>query len=857
MTLSAGTAIDTYEIVGQLGAGGMGEVYRARDRKLDRDVALKILPAEYSASAEHLRRFEQEARAASALNHPSIITIYEIGQSRDIAFIAMELVEGRDLRDLLAEGPMPLKQALRIAGRAAEGLAAAHERGIVHRDLKPENLMITTDGYVKVLDFGLAKLVHPLSPNDSTLPHTTPGAVFGTVGYMSPEQASGKATDYRSDQFSFGVILFEMLVRRRPFDRNTAPETLTAIIREEHPRLRDIDAALPPELERIVDRLLRKDPADRYASTRDLARDLREVRDALTNPSGRRSGSHAAPGLKKRGRIAAIAAAAVAAVAGIAYMTMHPPTPTTTPPRFRSVAVLPFRDMSPSKDAQTFTDGLSEMITTRLAKSKSIRVVSPFGGAEIPETATLKEIAERRGADIVLRGGVQRTNNELRVTYALLDPNGTQLGGDTITASTADLFAAEDMVAESILRQLGAAPDTAAQPRHDSLESPDDQKQYVEAVGLMRRIKGPATTQQAVRQLEALLVKARDSALVNAALARALVLHYDQTKNAAFAEQANIYATRAASIDASLPDVHVTLGDVRRIGGKFEEARAEYEKAAALRANYPEALLGLAETYDKLGRSAPAEHYYSETIRIAPDWPSAYAKFGGYWFNRGQSDKAVANFRRMAELMPDSPRGYSNLGAVYFATAKYDDAIAAFEHAILIDPKYATGYSNLGSCHYFVGKFAEAASDFEHATSLRPDNYLLWANLGDARRWDGANAKLTRDAYETAVSKARNALAVNANDALVHAVIASSLAKLGRHDDAKREADRALSIDPTNYDALYHAAVAAHLRGDDAAAIAWLGRAVRAGYSPSNAEHDPEWKSLRSRTDFRDALKPS
>src|SRR3954465_14577589 len=194
----------------------MGEVYRARDRKLDREVALKILPREYATSAEHLRRFEQEARAASALNHPGIITIYEIGQHDDIAFIAMELVEGRDLRDVMTEGALPLRQALRIGGRAADGLAAAHERGIVHRDLKPENLMITADGYVKVLDFGLAKLAKPMSANDTTLPHTTPGAVFGTVGYMSPEQASGKVSDYRSDQFSFGVILYEMITRRRP-----------------------------------------------------------------------------------------------------------------------------------------------------------------------------------------------------------------------------------------------------------------------------------------------------------------------------------------------------------------------------------------------------------------------------------------------------------------------------------------------------------------------------------------------------------------------------------------------------------------------------------------------------------------
>ncbi|MGZ7041005.1 MAG: protein kinase domain-containing protein, partial [Thermoanaerobaculia bacterium] len=824
-----------------------------RDRKLDRDVALKILPREYGASPEHLRRFEQEARAASALNHPSIITIYEIGRHDDIAYIAMELVQGRDLRDLLAEGRMPLKQALRIAGRATEGLAAAHERGIVHRDLKPENVMITSDGFVKVLDFGLAKLVRPLSPNDSTLPHTTPGAVFGTVGYMSPEQASGKLTDFRSDQFSFGVILYEMITLKRPFDRNTAPETLTAIIREDPPRMASTDPTVPAELQRIVDRCLQKDPADRYASTRDLARDLREARDALTNPSGRRSGSHLVPRAVPVRRIGAIAAAAIV-VAGAAYLATRPHTP-VTPPSVRSVAVLPFRDLSPAKDAQLFTDGLSEMITTRLAQSSSIRVVSPFGGAEIPETATLKEIADRRGADVLLRGGVQRNAGQLRVTFALLDPNGTQLGGDTVTAPSADLFAAQDLVTDRILHLLGVQRRVAPAQKRDTLESPEDQKSYIEAMGLIHRIRDNASTEDAVRRLEALLVNARDSALVNAALARALVLRYSQTRNNAFVEQATVYATRAASIDPSLPDVHVTLGDLRKNAGQLGDAATEYQKAADLRPNYPDALLGLAETYDKMGRGGQAERAYAQVLHLSPDWPSAYAKFGGYWFTRGSYDKAIPMFRRMTELMPDSARGFSNLGSAYLASGKYDAAISALQRAIRLDPKSATTLANLGTCHYFLGQYANASDYLEQAAALKPQNYIVWANLGDARRWTPGNEKKAGEAFENAVRTGKQALTVNPNDALAHAIVGSSLAKLGRHDEAKREIDAALQIDPTNSDALYHAAVSAHLRGDDPSALGWLNRAVRAGYGAANAERDPEWNAVRSRPEFREALK--
>src|SRR5947209_8049653 len=287
LNLAPGTTVGPYEIVAPIGGGGMGEVYRARDKRLDREVAIKILLPELASRGEHVRRFEQEARAASSLNHPNIVTIYDVGFEGELAYIAMELIQGQDLRAMAAKAPVTLNQAVRIISKVADGLAAAHDRGIVHRDLKPENIIISTGGYlsnsghVKILDFGLAKLVRPLSPNDTTLPHTQPGAVFGTVGYMSPEQASGLEADFRTDHFSLGVILFEMLTGRRPFNEPTAAETMAAIIRDPVPPVSQLNPAVPQELERITMRLLSKEPRDRYGSTIDLARDLRELRDVL------------------------------------------------------------------------------------------------------------------------------------------------------------------------------------------------------------------------------------------------------------------------------------------------------------------------------------------------------------------------------------------------------------------------------------------------------------------------------------------------------------------------------------------------------------------------------------------------
>ena len=287
MTLVAGSRLGPYEILGPLGAGGMGEVYRARDARLGREVALKVLPAELSEDRDRLSRFEQEARSASALNHPNIVTVHDIGRSDSTSWIAMELVDGRTLRELSAVGALPVRRVLAIACQVAEGLAKAHAAGIVHRDLKPENVMVSKDGFVKILDFGLAKLVEPQSGGVSVMPtlarpETHPGVVMGTVGYMSPEQASGEPLDFRSDQFSFGSILYEVATGRKPFQRKTAAETMSAIIREDPEPIGKAHPEVPPPLRWIVERCLAKDPEERYVSTRDLARELAGVRDHVS-----------------------------------------------------------------------------------------------------------------------------------------------------------------------------------------------------------------------------------------------------------------------------------------------------------------------------------------------------------------------------------------------------------------------------------------------------------------------------------------------------------------------------------------------------------------------------------------------
>jgi len=323
MQISPGSRLGPYEVSSLLGAGGMGEVYRARDTKLGRDVALKVLPAEVSSDPERRRRFEAEARSASALNHPNIVTVYDIGSSDSTIYVAMEMVEGKTLRELILSEPLPVRKLLEIGVQIAEGLAKAHAAGIVHRDLKPENLMVSRDGYVKILDFGLAKLVEPLSGTEDlsalptmAAPATQPGTILGTVGYMSPEQASGGSMDFRSDQFAFGSILYEMAAGRRAFQRKTGAETLAAIIREEPEPVGQLNPNAPAPVRWIVERCLAKDPEERYASTKDLARDLRSVRDHLSETSG--AGPAVALAPVRFRRSAWLLPAALALVAGAA-----------------------------------------------------------------------------------------------------------------------------------------------------------------------------------------------------------------------------------------------------------------------------------------------------------------------------------------------------------------------------------------------------------------------------------------------------------------------------------------------------------------------------------------------------------
>jgi len=437
MTVSPGSRLGPYEILAPLGAGGMGEVWRARDTRLAREVAIKVLPAEVAADPSRLKRFEKEARSASALNHPNIVTIYDIGSSDSVSYIAMELVEGKTLRELLFGGALPVKRVLSIGAQVAEALSRAHEVGIVHRDLKPENVMVTKDGLAKILDFGLAKLTEPepergqesVSPTVSA--GTEPGVVMGTVSYMSPEQALGKPVDFRSDQFSFGSMLYEMTTGRRAFARRSAPETLTAIIREEPEPVASLSPQTPAPLRWIVERCLAKDPEDRYASTKDLARELATVRDHLTEASGP---SPVAPA-PRRIRVAGLLVLAVVRAAFVGVFLLARQVGDRPPPSFRQLTFRSGEVNHPrfASDGQTIVYSATwgaeplSIFSTRTGGVESRALGAP--GADLLSISASGEMLVLRDgtlARVSMTGGGERELLE-GVLDAAWAPNGTDI----------------------------------------------------------------------------------------------------------------------------------------------------------------------------------------------------------------------------------------------------------------------------------------------------------------------------------------------------------------------------------------------------------------------------------------------
>jgi serine/threonine protein kinase/tetratricopeptide (TPR) repeat protein len=663
-----GTRLGPYEVVAQIGAGGMGEVYCARDTRLGREVAIKLLPAEFSDDPERLRRFEQEARAVAALSNPHILALFDVGTHEGSPYLVTELLEGESLRERLQAGPLTPRKATEVGAEIAQGLAAAHEKGIVHRDLKPANVFITKDGYVKILDFGIAKLVASRNlgePAQATtvVEATAGGTTLGTVGYMSPEQVRGQSVDHRTDIFSFGCVLYEMLSGERAFSRDTAADTTSAILHEDPPPLAGMGREIPPAIEGIVTRCLEKSREDRFQSARDLAHDL-----SATTPdtSPARPASVVASTRQRRLVGPALAGLAVLATVGVLVLKLKPEGPSARAPGPPKIVVLPFENLGAPSDAY-FASGMAEEITSRLANVHGLGVISRTSAGEYNRRGkTVKQIGKDLGVEFLLEGSVRWEHGAGRESRVRITPqlirvaDDTHVWADRYDRVIADVFAIQSEVAESVVKAMGVAllPHEQAALKEISTSDLEAYNLYLRGLELSRLSQDRTDLEASLRLYEAAIDRDPRFARALAGLSRMHLLmyffYYDRGSQRIL--KARETAERAVELRPDLAETHIAFGWYLYMG-LLDYPRALDEFAAAL--------------------------------RIQPKNSDALFGIGTMLRRQGRWTEAAQETSRAAELDPRNAVLIDGLGDTYVYDRRYADADRAYGDAIALNPQWA------------------------------------------------------------------------------------------------------------------------------------------------------------------------
>ena len=830
----------------------MGEVYRARDTRLGRDVAIKVLPESFARDPARAARFEREARLLAAINHPAIGAIYGAEEFDSLRCIIMELVPGETLAEKLARGPIPLEETCDLARQIAEALEAAHERGVIHRDLKPSNIKVTPEGKVKVLDLGLAKATESPSSDAGmsdtptvSLEQTREGTILGTVEFMSPEQARGKQVDKRTDIWAFGCILYEMLSRQRAFTGETITDVLAAIVSKE-PDWSRLPAATPQRLRELLSRCLQKDANKRLRDIGDARTELERAR--LAEPEERGSAT------ALRWRRASATAVALVLAAGAAWMLLrNRGAPTGSPMGEKSLVVLPASIASDSPGGQLVGDGLVETLSVRLNEVSGIQVVTPAAAVAASDHNTDPFGAARSvGASLVVRSSVVRSGERVRMIFSVWNVRTrAQVAGGMVDGSASDLFGLLDQLAENVAAKL-RLPRPARKAPPAGLETANEQERYMQALGALQRYDRPASIDKALGLLEILVKERPASPLVQAALGRAALAKFNETRDSHWIDRASGAVTRARELAASTPEVEVTLGELRLRTGQSKEAVAAFERALSAQPNSFDALLGLARACEANGEIARAEATYRRAVKLQPSYFGGYSKLAGFYYNHGRFSEAAENFRRVTELTPDNAKAFANLGGVLMQLGRLDQALEVFRKSVALAPT-DLAWSNIGTLEYYEWHFTAAADAYEKALALQPDHYETWANLGDARLFQGQDRRAA-EAYERSAALSRKELETNPEEGHVHSYLALALAKLGKIAEAREHGSRALQIAPGNPEFLYNAAVVAKRAGRRPEAIEDLRTAVRAGYSGELIRKDPEFAELRSDRDFQRAV---
>ncbi len=728
MPLSAGDQLGPYKILASIGAGGMGEVYRAQDAKLGRDVALKVLPAEMAHDPERLARFHREAKALAQLDHPNIVTIHSVEECNGVHFLTMQLVEGRSLDRVIPASGLPLEQIVEIARALGDALAVAHDKGIVHRDLKPGNVMVTNEGHVKVLDFGLAKDVRAANGGDLTLTsdsQTQIGVVMGTPAYMSPEQAAGRLLDHRTDIFSLGVVLHEMATGRRPFEGTSSAELVSAILRDTPPSVTDARPDLPSDLARIIRRCLEKDPSHRVQTARDVSNEFRDLARqtsqklaaATTSTSSSRAVPAADSGIPHADEVSgvkrhaiALTIAAILLVIGFAGVGIY--LKGSKAGQVDSIAVLPLENRSNDPEAEYISDGITESINNSLTRLPSLRVIphsvaSHYRG----KSMDMRKVGDELRVQAVLTGSIAQRGDNLTVNVELDDVrNGKQLWGERYNRKLADLLAVQNEIAREVSQLLRSQLSAEDQQKltKGSTDNPEAYQLY---------LKGKYYTNK--------LSKAGFSKGIeyfNQAIA------LDHQYGLAYSGLAYNYINQD---DWFMPP--------NEAGPKTREAA---QKALAIDESDGGAHLSMAivtHWYD--WNWAAAESEFKRAIELNPNNWEAHTYYSWFLAPMGRNDQSIAEAKRAQQADPLSGFANFNVGGALVFARQWDPAIEQLHRAIEVDPTFWFSHCFLGRAYEQKGKLPEAIAEFQRALELEEDNAEIWSGLGHAYALSGKRAE--------------------------------------------------------------------------------------------------------------------
>jgi serine/threonine-protein kinase len=836
---------DRYTIVEEIGAGGMGQVYKAIDRRLGKTVALKLIRRETAAQHEALERFRRELALAQEVTHPNVCRVHDLGEVNGLVYISMEHVEGQSLEDLIQSvGHLSPKQTVHLGRQICAGLQAIHDRGIVHRDLKPANIMVDRSGHALVMDFGMA-----YHHGQDRL--TGEGAVLGTLAYLSPEQARGRLTDQRSDVYAVGLVLYEMLTGRRPpADGGAVPLAL-----------RDSGAACPPPsrlapevpaaLDTIVMRCLERDAERRFTSAAEVEQALAQAAGTLSSTSGRVR-------LQDRprrvsGRMVALLAA-VAAIAGTSPWWWpgrgeKPRTGGGPPP---IVAVLPLANVGSSPGDEYLGVGIADSLITHLASLPEVTVVSRSATLETRRRVSgTRALARDLGVTYVVDGGVQRAADHVRVTLNLVRPDDSVAWGEEFDGRFADLFPLQRRMAEALSAALQVTVTRAARER---LERPpaasvDAYADYARARAFLERPDVAGNLTRAIEGFESAIAKDPGFALAHAGLGEAFWARYQESRDAAWTTRAQAAITEALRLDPDQPRTRFALALVYQGTGRADAAIDELRRVIAQQPSNDDAHRLLGDILADRGEWDEAITELRRAAALRPEFWRNYSSLGYAYMKSGRLQDAVTAYRTVTELQPDNSRGFQMLGTAYQNLGDGEKALENYRRAIQLAPD-SLAYLNMGTAYYDQGRFREAAEAYEEAARLRPGNPIAHRNAGDAYERLG-DATRARRAWQRAVDVSEQELRVNPNDAQALSRLAVNEAKLGQRAQASRHILDAVRLSPGDGDVAYRKAVVHALAGEREAAVAALAQAVARGYSASRARIDYDLRSLGPLPEFQ------